>query len=74
MKVWSTNALNERAAQAPCSQLWCLLLLRLLQLLEAARGLLYLHLHNPSITHCRLNSSNLLVDQELGLKVRMPAP
>lgn len=40
------------------------------QLLEAARGMLYLHLCDPPILHRGLKSANLLVDSHWRCKVR----
>jgi hypothetical protein len=39
-------------------------------MLDAARGMLTLHSHRPSIVHCNLNSPNLLVTKNWGVKVR----
>lgn len=42
---------------------------RLLMALDAARGMLYLHSHKPTILHRDLKSPNLFVNNALHVKV-----
>lgn len=39
--------------------------------LDAARGLLYLHLSNPPLVHCDVKSPNILVDASWRAKVSL---
>ena len=47
---------------------------RAAQMLDAAKGMLYLHSHKPAIIHRDLKSPNLLVDKHWRVKVRPRSP
>ncbi|GAB4823443.1 hypothetical protein N2152v2_010489 [Parachlorella kessleri] len=65
----SLNDVLRAAKQYPAKAAQLDWVRRLNMALDAAKGMLYLHLHSPPIIHSHLKSSNLLVDKHWMVKV-----